>query len=264
MEARAAAGPASRLIVLSGAKGGVGTTTLAVNLAAAMARHGIRTLLVDLDLLRGDVATMCGLEERANLADVLTANKPLDEAVQLGPGGMRVLPGCWAPGEQHLFRQELHDRLVRKLKTYGRMAECVVVDAGNGPTQISRSFWREAHRAVIVTTPDSVALMDAYATIKALIDSRNRPTVQLVVNQAASEVQAMEVHQRLAASCRRFLGLNVEWAGAVPLDGMVANLAVSTRPSVLQSPTLPSSRAMDRLALRLAVAPTKDNDVDAA
>ena len=91
------AGRVPRLLVLSGGKGGVGVTTLAVNLSVALSRRGNRVVLVDADLYRADVATLCGLEERGNVADVLSARRDIHEVLQRGPAGIQVVPGLWAP-----------------------------------------------------------------------------------------------------------------------------------------------------------------------
>ncbi len=64
-------GPPARIITLAGGKGGVGTTSLALNLSVALAGQGSQVVLVDADLHRADIGALCRLEERHNLGDVL-------------------------------------------------------------------------------------------------------------------------------------------------------------------------------------------------
>lgn len=256
--------PVPRLLVTSGGKCGVGTTTMAVNVAAAMARRGTRVVLIDLDWHRNDVANMCGLEAQTALADVMDGTAPITEALQLGPAGLRVLGGGSRAGAAHAFRQESLQRLITTLRSLGRTTDCIIADAGCGATQLARSFWRAADTVLLVTTPDAVALMDSYATTKALLDPRRRPRLQVVVNQAVHELQAQEVYQRLSQSCGRFLGHRTEWAGYVPLDPALAALSAPTRPAIMQSPTLPASRALDRLATQLNLPATRRDETEAA
>ena len=86
-----------RKIVVSAGKGGVGTTTFAVNLAVSLGRLGCRTVLVDADLSGADATWLCGLQPLESLADVLSGRRTLDEVLQPGPGGIQVAPGVWSP-----------------------------------------------------------------------------------------------------------------------------------------------------------------------
>ncbi len=88
-------GGAPQLVAISGSKGGVGTTTLALNVSVALAQQGRRVVLADLDLCRADVALLCGIEDRRNVSDVLAARRTADEVLQPGPAGIRVLAGAW-------------------------------------------------------------------------------------------------------------------------------------------------------------------------
>src|SRR3989304_8316814 len=85
------------LLVVAGGKGGVGTTTLAVNLAVALAQRGRRTVLVDADPDTADAAILCRLPEHHTVADVLAPRRAPAEALQPVPGGRRVLPRARGP-----------------------------------------------------------------------------------------------------------------------------------------------------------------------
>ncbi len=84
-------------IVVAGGKGGVGTTTVAINLAAALAQSGRRTALVDA-APNADVAPMLGVDvdRGASLADVLSGTCAAADALRSGPAGMTLLAGEWA------------------------------------------------------------------------------------------------------------------------------------------------------------------------
>ena len=88
--------PPPRLIVLTGGKGGVGTTTVAINVAVSLGQLGKRVVLVDADLRRGDVAAMCGLKEDYNVADVMSARRTVHEVLHAVPPESRLVRG--APG----------------------------------------------------------------------------------------------------------------------------------------------------------------------
>ena len=84
-------------IVVTGGKGGVGTTTVAINLAAALAQNGRRTVLVD-TAPHADAAQLLGVDvERGScLDDVLAGSLTAADALSAGPAGISLLAGQWA------------------------------------------------------------------------------------------------------------------------------------------------------------------------
>src|SRR3989304_1863508 len=121
------------LLVVAGGKGGVGTTTLAVNLAVALAQRGRRTVLVDADPDTADAAILCRLPEHHTVADVLASRRSIAEALQPGPGGIRVLAGAWGLGTVWDCPPAAQQQLVEQLGGPDMPAELGVGGGGNSP-----------------------------------------------------------------------------------------------------------------------------------
>ncbi len=126
---RAPAVTRSRRIVVFGGKGGVGATTIAVNLSAALAQLGQRCLLCD--AAGGDVSLQLRLEPRYTLADVLAAKHGVEEAVLPGPAGVQILPGaremaCSRDAAEHAWKE-----LLGQLPQLACRFDTMVIDAGN-------------------------------------------------------------------------------------------------------------------------------------
>jgi len=240
--------PRPRLVLLSGGKGGVGTTTVAVNLAVALAGRGWRTVLVDADPRGGNVAVLCGLEERFTLADVLARRRTLPESLQSGPGGIRVLAGDWRwnrlPGE----KTALGNRLLAQLEGLDTQADVIVVDAGNGPNDALRPLVRAADMVLAVTTAETPAVLDTYAWIKTLAADGIAAAVHTLVNRVPSAEVARSVQDRLSRACRRFLALDLPGAGHVPADRQAGRAIAAGAPLVLIAPRSSAARHVQRLA----------------
>lgn len=252
-DALAGAGSPPRLLVLTGAKGGVGTTTLAVNLAVAMADHGVRVVLVDADVQRADVTTLCGLDDHQGMADVLASRRDIHEVLMRGPAGIQVVPGVWAPGVGGGYSEKSQYRLLRQLKSLGRHAEWVLVDVGHGAPDVVRRFWQAADEVLIVTTPDNVSVMDAYATLKLLLGENTPPGLRLLVNRARDADEAIDVHRRIDQSCRRFLGRDIRLVGQVPVDGNVPAAAQRHKPLLTVAASSAAAIAVVQAAARILV-----------
>jgi len=224
---------APRLIALAGGKGGVGVTTLAIRLAQALARDGRRTLLVDADTQRPDVATVCQLQDGYSVADVLYGRRTMHEAIRLGPGGIQILPGVsplgqtapragatpWTPAAQ--------ERFIADLRSLGPHADVALLDVGSACDAVAHRFWQAADEVLLVTTPDPVAVLDAYAAVKTFWAGAGKTPVASLVNQSNDEAEAAEVHERLRQACRRFLGADLAQAGTAPADNALARVCAT-------------------------------------
>jgi flagellar biosynthesis protein FlhG len=254
-ERTAAAGPPPRLIVLTGGKGGVGVTTLAVNVAVGLAEQGARVVLVDADLFRSDVAVLCGLAETSTVEDVLIARRDIHEVLQRGPAGIQIVPGLWAPGEAAECSEAAQERLLRQFRTLGPHADIIVLDVGNGSGDFVRRFCAAADDVLLITTPDPIAVMDTYARVKTAMADAKVPTLRLVVNHCASESKAIDVHHRIDQSCEKFLSTRVAFAGHVPEDEHVAAAAAAAQPFILGTPICAAAQALQKLAAVLTAPP---------
>ena len=206
-----------RVFVVAGGKGGVGTTTMAVNLALALSRRELHTLLVDA-ARGGHAATLCRLEPRWTLADVLAGRRTVSEASQSGPEKLLVLPGGWGGDSPAECSPAAVDRLFAQLLALGDATDVVVLDAGNTPGRLAGRCWQQSDALLVVTTPEAAAVMETYNAIKLLWPRQRTQPVHLLVNRAIDRRAADDVCRRLAKACSRFLAVELNLAGYVPAD----------------------------------------------
>jgi len=245
------------MITVAGGKGGVGTSTIAANLAMALAAQGRRTVLVEADLDRTASGLATGAEG-CSIVDALAGRRTVHEILGRGPGGIQILPGAFAPSELVECSATAQQRLIGELKSLGRHAEVVVLDAGGGRNPFIRRLWQAADLVLLVTTADSASIVESYAAIKVLSGGDAAIPLYTLVNRVADGVQAAEVHARVGAACRRFLGLHTYEAGHVPLDAGKGGEHV--RQFLLQSPRSEAARSLERVAETLWTATSAGDD----
>ncbi|MFD5104343.1 AAA family ATPase [Streptomyces cinereoruber] len=189
-----AAGPGGTVVTVSGAKGGVGTTLAAVHLALAARASGRSVALVDLDLQSGDVASYLDVQFRRSVADLaaITDISPrvLQDAVYVHETGLSLLLSP-AEGERG---EEVTDRAARQVVSALRgRHEVVVVDCGSRLDGAGAAVIEMADTALLVTTPDVVAVRAAKRTVRMwerLQVRKAEETITLVNRQhRSSEIQ---------------------------------------------------------------------------
>ncbi|KQX71199.1 MULTISPECIES: AAA family ATPase [unclassified Streptomyces] len=187
-------GVGGTVVTVSGAKGGVGTTLTAVQLALAAQASGRPTALVDLDLQSGDVASYLDVQFRRSVVDLaaITDISPriLAEAVFRHDTGVALL---LAPAEGERG-EEVTDRAARQIIGALRSRyEVVVVDCGAQLSGAGAAAVELAERALLVTTPDVVAVRGAKRTVRMWdrLQIRKAEETTVVVNRhtRSTEIQ---------------------------------------------------------------------------
>ncbi|MEU5717908.1 AAA family ATPase [Streptomyces sp. NPDC020403] len=160
-------GPGGTVVTVTGAKGGVGATLAAVQLALAAQASGYTAALVDLDLQTGDIAAYLDVQFRRSVVDLaaITDISPrvLSDAVFSHDTGLALL---LAPGEGERG-EEVSDRSARQIVSALRSRyEIVVIDCGSQMNGANAAAIEMADTAVLVTTPDVVAVRGAKRIVR--------------------------------------------------------------------------------------------------
>jgi len=160
-------GPGGTVVTVTGAKGGVGTTVIAVQLALAAQASGKTAVLVDLDLQAGDIASYLDIQFRRSVVDLAAiadiSPRILSEAVFSHSTGLALL---LAPGEGERG-EEVTDRAARQIVSALRSRyEVVVIDCGTQITGAGAAAIEMADTALLITTPDVIAVRAAKRMVR--------------------------------------------------------------------------------------------------
>ncbi|MEE1741798.1 AAA family ATPase [Streptomyces sp. BE147] len=160
-------GPGGMVLTVTGAKGGVGATVAAIQLALAAQASGNTVALVDMDLQTGDIASYLDVQFRRSLVDLalITEISPrvLADAVFSHSTGLALL---LAPGEGERG-EEVSDRSARQIVSALRTRyEIVVIDCGGQMNGANAAAIEMADVALLVTTPDVIAVRGAKRIVR--------------------------------------------------------------------------------------------------
>lgn len=241
----------ARAVAVASGKGGVGKSNIAVNLAVALSRIGLKVALLDADLGMANADVLCNVTPKLTLEHVVAGKCKLWEAMLLAPGGFRLIPGASGVARMTELSEQHRRSLLQQLAALERVADVLIIDTGAGLSRNVLTFAAAAHTTIITTTPEPTALTDAYGMIKALVSRWPNVQIELVVNMVQSEEEGRQVFSRMDRVSRTFLRRPLTYAGSVPMDPAIP-LAVRHRvPFVLHAPDAPATSALQNAARRL-------------
>jgi flagellar biosynthesis protein FlhG len=240
-----------QVVAISSGKGGVGKTTVAVNLATALAFAGRKVLLLDGDLGLASVDVLLGLTPSATLEQVIAGERRLEEVLVPTSTGVTVIPA--ASGVSRMARLSIleHGAIVNAFDAVPGDFDTLIVDTAPGIGESVLLFCQASQQHLIVIRDEPASLTDAYALIKVLRRDHQIRRFQILVNMSGPDLVPRELFERLQRVTDRFLDVMLEFAGDIPDDEQVQKAVRSQRPVLVAAPSGPASRAYQRLATKV-------------
>ncbi|HEY6814031.1 MAG TPA: MinD/ParA family protein [Croceibacterium sp.] len=247
-----------QVIAVTGGKGGVGKTTVAVNLAASLASRGKQVMLLDGDLGLANVDVFLGLTPRLTLADVLAGTCTLEEVVIDAPQGFKIVPAASGIAQLAELDTMTHLGLVRAFGDLSTRLDTLVVDTAAGISGSVLQFSQAAQQVLVVLCDEPASLTDAYALIKLLSRDHGVRQFRVVVNQSRGKGLGQSLFQRFERVAMRFLEVELDYVGEIPEDAFLRRAIREQRPVVTAYPSCPASMALKTLALRADMWPVAE------
>ena len=247
------------LAVASG-KGGVGKSTVVVNLAVAIARLGRKVLVLDADFSLANIDVLLGLAPKHTIQHFFSGACALRDLVVDGPAGIHIIPAASGVAELSRIDPAMRRALFDGLEVLRAEHDCLLIDTPAGIGENVVHLASAADRAVIVVSPEPTSLVDAYATIKVLAGAGGLDRLSLVVNGSRDAEETITVHGQIDRVCRRFLGAGIGLLGEIFHDAHVQEAVREQRAVVDMHPNAPASRGFQGIAIRLGREKASDPD----
>lgn len=211
----------TRVIAISSGKGGVGKSTLALNLSLELAALDKKVILMDGDLGMANIDIMLGLVPQYNLYHFIKDQKSLKEIIINGPSGIKIIPGGSGINELANLKDDALSRILIEMGRLDGEYDYMIIDTGAGISNNVIRFLLAADDAIILTTPEPTSLTDAYGIVKSIVNCGYKGEIRLVVNRVSKESEGILVAQKFKLVGSKFLGLDIKILGHILQDPQV-------------------------------------------
>ncbi len=242
-----------RVITVTSGKGGVGKTSLVVNLGLALTRIGYRVVIIDADLGLANIDVMLNALPRYNLGDVISGEKLLRDIIIRGPLDLKIVPGGSGLFDLANLDQSRRTLLLDQLGDLENEADYIIIDTAAGLSRNVIGFVAAADDFILVTTPEPTALTDAYGMLKVIAEKDLLLKGHIVVNLTRNLQEGRRSFNGLYRVVQKYLPvMNLVFLGEIRYDPVVSNAVHDFTPFVISRPNSAAAVAMTRIAWRIA------------
>ena len=245
-----------QVLAVTGGKGGVGKTSVSVNLSLALGQLGRRVVLMDADLGLANVDVLLGVKAERTIADVMSGECSLQD-ILLPAHGIQVIPA--SSGVQDLVGMTpgQHAGLIHAFSELADHMDVLVIDTAAGISDSVLSFVRAVQEVVVVLCNDPSSMTDAYALIKLLNRDSQLHDFCVLTNMTRSSDEGRQLFERFSSVTGRFLDINLRYLGDVPYDDRIRKAVQRQRPALDLYPDSKAVQAYRRLARQISDWPVR-------
>jgi flagellar biosynthesis protein FlhG len=239
------------IFAVTSGKGGVGKTSVSVNLAVEFSRRGHRTILVDADLGLANAHILAGIKPQKSLSDYIEGRATLVEILETGPGKVKFITGGSGVKEMANLDDAGRKRIMGAIQELRPHCDVIIVDTGAGVSKAVTDFVSISEHTIVVTTSNFAAIADAYGIIKVMVQEGYKSSMHCVVNRVRSPEEAEQVYLKLKGCTERFLGFDLNWLGLLPEDNSVEGAVLKRLPFCEAYPNSVAARYLAKLVTAL-------------
>ena len=151
----------ARILTITSGKGGVGKSSISLNLAIALRRLGEKVVLVDGDFGLANLHLMAGIKARQTLATMIKMDLSILEVITTGPAGIAMIAGASGMAELANLPSYKRSRLIKQLEKLEHIADYIIIDTGSGLAPAVLDLLHLADDIIVIVTPDITSLVDA-------------------------------------------------------------------------------------------------------
>lgn len=245
----------ARVIAVTSGKGGVGKSSVSINLAVQFTKMGKKVIILDADFGLANIEVMFGVIPKYNLSDLMVSGREISEIITEGPEGIKFISGGSGIAKLVNPDKEQVKRLVNKMSELENMADVIIIDTGAGISPTVMEFLVASPETIIVTTPEPTSITDSYALLKALSMNdnfrREDVSIKMIANRVSTESEGRNLYEKLNMVVSKFLDIDMTYLGIIPMDNNIVKAVMKQKPVSIIYPASASSKHFEEIAEKI-------------
>ena len=245
----------ARVITVTSGKGGVGKSSVSINLALQFRKQGKSVIIFDADFGLANIEVMIGAIPKYNLADMIFRGKTFKDIIVEGPEGIGFISGGSGINGLVNMNKDQIQYLVLKLKELETLADILIVDTGAGISDAVLEFVLTSREVLLVTTPEPTSITDAYALLKTLsinsVFDKDYTKIKVLINRVPSYEDGKNLYNKLEVVVNKFLQIDLKYLGSIPMDSNMSKAVMQQKPISTAYPNSVATVAFERLSTAL-------------
>ena len=251
--------PSPQVIGIASGKGGVGKTTVTVNLATALQASGKRVMLLDADLGLANAQLAFGCKTEYHLGHVLRGERRLEETIVTTPQGVRLVPGASGVRELAALDNAQVSAIIHAFSQLTEPVDYLLVDVAAGLSPSVLNFLAACQRRFVIVCDQPASIADAYGLIKVMSKEEQLDEIYLIPNMVTTHAAGQQLFGRIAQVCDRFLDQIVHPLPPIVSDELVPDSQKHYQSVVQHAPGSAAARDFRRLAQAVTALPPIHN-----
>jgi flagellar biosynthesis protein FlhG len=240
--------PVTQIIGVASGKGGVGKTTVSVNLAVKLASLGKKVMIFDADLGLANAQLALGIRTPYNFSHVLSGEKTLSEVIVEGPSGVKLVPGASGIQRMAALGAQETASIIQVFSEIEDDLDYLIVDVAAGLSDAVMAFMCACQHRIVVVKNEPYSIADAYSTIKVMMQEYKLDRIHLLPNGVESQREGERLFKSINTVVQNFLDGQIKYLHSISADSAVMRAMKASQPLVNYAPASIAAREIGELS----------------